>query len=48
VRFFESTSKLVAHSHVSEGVMLVDSAATQAYLYIYSDMSYDREPVAYQ
>ena len=48
VRFFEATSKLVAHSHVSEGVMLVDSAATQAYLYIYSDMSYDREPVSYQ
>ena len=48
VRFFEATSKLVAHSHVSEAVMLVDSAATQAYLYIYSDMSYDREPVSYQ
>ena len=48
VRFFEAASKLVAHSHVSEGVMLVDSAATQAYLYIYSDMSYDREPVSYQ
>jgi hypothetical protein len=48
VRFFESTAKLVAHSKVSEGVMLVDSAATQAYLYIYSDMSYDREPISYQ
>ena len=48
VRFFEATAKLVAHSHVSEAVMLVDSAATQAYLYIYSDMSYDREPVSYQ
>jgi hypothetical protein len=48
VRFFEATSKWVAHSHVSEAVMLVDSAATQAYLYIYSDMSYERESVNYQ
>ena len=48
VRFFEATSKWVAHSHVSEAVMLVDSAATQAALYIYADMSYEREPVAYQ
>jgi hypothetical protein len=48
VRFFEATSRWVAHSHVSEAVMLVDSAATQAYLYIYSDMSYEREPVSYQ
>jgi hypothetical protein len=48
VRFFEATSKLVAHSHVSEAVLLVDSAATQAYLFIYADMSYDREPVTYQ
>jgi hypothetical protein len=48
VRFFEATSKWVAHSHVSEAVMLVDSAATQSYLYIYSDMSYEREPVNYQ
>ena len=48
VRFFEATSKWVAHSHVSEAVMLVDSAATQAALYIYSEMSYEREPVAYQ
>ena len=48
VRFFEATSKWVAHSHVSEAVMLVDSAATQASLYIYSEMSYEREPVSYQ
>jgi hypothetical protein len=48
VRFFEATSKWVAHSHVSEAVMLIDAAATQAYLYIYSDMSYEREPVGYQ
>jgi hypothetical protein len=31
-----------------EAVMLVDSAVTQAYLYIYSDMSYERESVNYQ
>jgi hypothetical protein len=48
VRFSEATSKYVAHSHVSEAVMLVDSAATQSYLYIWSDMSYQREPVNYQ
>jgi hypothetical protein len=48
VRFFEATAKLVAHSHVSEAVMLVDSAATQAYLYVYSDMAYEREQVTYQ
>jgi hypothetical protein len=48
VRFFEATAKLVAHSHVSEAVMLVDSAATQAYLYVYSDMAYEREQVNYQ
>ena len=48
VRFFEATAKLVAHSHVSEAVMLVDSAATQAYLYVYSDMIYEREQVTYQ
>ena len=48
VRYFEATAKLVAHSHVSEAVMLVDSAATQAYLYVYSDMAYEREQVTYQ
>jgi hypothetical protein len=48
VRFFEATSKWVAHSHVSEAVMLIDSAVTQAALYIYADMSYEREPVGYQ
>jgi hypothetical protein len=48
VRFFEATAKLVARSHVSEAVLLVDSAATQAFLYVYSDMAYEREPVTYQ
>jgi hypothetical protein len=47
-RYFEVTAKLVAHSHVSEAVMLVDSAATQAYLYVYSDLAYEREQVTYQ
>jgi len=48
VRFFEVTAKLVAHSHVSEAVMLVDLAATQASLYVYSDMAYERAQVTYQ
>jgi hypothetical protein len=47
-RFFEVTAKLVAHSHVSEAVMLVDLAATDAYLYVYSDMAYERAQVTYQ
>jgi hypothetical protein len=33
---------------VSEAVMLVDSAATEASLYVYSDMAYEREQVTYQ
>jgi hypothetical protein len=48
VRFFESTSKYVAHSHASEAVLLVDSAAAQASIYVWSDMSYEREQVTYQ
>ena len=48
VRFFEVTAKLVAHSHVSEAVMLVDLAAAQASLYVYSDMltSARRSPIS--
>ncbi len=48
VRFFESTSKWVARSRVSEAVMLVDSAALQSFLYIWSDLAYEREQVNYQ
>jgi hypothetical protein len=47
-RFPEAASKWLAHSHVSEAVMLVDSAATQAFLYLYSQASFEREPVNYQ
>lgn len=47
VRYFEVTSKWVAHSHVSEAVMLVDSAATESYLYIWSDTAYERAQVNY-
>jgi hypothetical protein len=47
-RFSEVTAKAVARSHASEAVMLVDSAATQAYLYVYANLAYEREPVAYQ
>jgi hypothetical protein len=48
VRFFESTSKWVSHSRVSETVMFVDSAAQQANLYIWADDSYQQQQVNYQ
>jgi hypothetical protein len=47
-RFFEATSKWVAHSRVSEGVMLVDSSVMQSYLYMWSDLAYEREQVNYE
>ncbi len=47
VRYFEATAKPVARSHVSEAVMLVDSAASQAYLYVYADLAYEREQIDY-
>ena len=47
-RYFEATAKLVAHSHVSEAVLLVDSAAAQASLFVWSNMSYERTDVSYQ
>lgn len=47
-RFFDATSKWVARSHVTDAVMLVDSAATQSYLYIWSDLTYERTQVNYQ
>lgn len=47
-RFFDKTSKWVAHSKVTEAVMSVDTAASQSFLYIWGDMTYNREQVNYQ
>jgi hypothetical protein len=47
-KFFDATSKWVAHSKIADAAMLVDSAATAAYLYLWSNMSYEREQVNYQ
>jgi|SRR5581483_2396195 len=47
-RFFDASSKWVAHSKVPEAVMVVDSAATEAYLYLWSDPNYEREQVNFQ
>lgn len=46
-KFFEAPSKWLAHSRVSEAVLLLDTAAAQAYLYIWSDLAYEREQVNY-
>ena len=46
-RFFEPSSKWVSHSRVSEAVLLVDAAAAESYLYIWSDLAYEREQVNY-
>jgi len=37
-----------AHPKVPEAVMLVDSAATQAFLYVWSDLNYEREQINYR
>lgn len=47
-RFFDSASKWVTHSKVTEAVMLVDSAATESFVYVWADASYDRTQVNYQ
>jgi len=47
-RFFDSTSKWVAHAKVTEAVMLADSAATESFVYAWSDGSYERTQVNYQ
>jgi len=47
-RFFDATSKWVAHSKVTESVMLVDSGATESFVYVWSDASYERTQVNYQ
>lgn len=46
-RYFDSSSKW-ARSKVTEAVMVADSAATEAYLYLWSDTNYDREQVNFQ
>ena len=46
-RFFDPSSKW-AKSKLTEAVMVVDSAATQAYLYLWDDTNYDREQVNFQ
>jgi hypothetical protein len=33
---------------LSDAVMVVDSAATEAYLYLWDDTNYDREQVNFQ
>jgi hypothetical protein len=47
-RFFDPSSKWVAHAKVTDAVMVVDSAATEAYLYLWSETNYDREQVNFQ
>ncbi len=47
-RFFDVTSKWVSRSHVSDAVMLIDSAAAQSYLYVWSDVGYERADITYQ
>ena len=47
-RFFDASSKWVAHSKLNEAVMVVDSAATEAYLYLWDETNYDREQVNFQ
>jgi hypothetical protein len=47
VRFFESTSKWVSHSRVSEAIMFVDAAAAEADVYVWADDSYQRVQVNY-
>jgi len=47
-RFFEASSKWVAHSKLTEAVMLVDSAASEAFVYVWSGASYERTQVNYQ
>lgn len=48
-KFFDASSKW-SHAKVNEGVLMVDSSAGQAYLYLWDDgaASYDREQVNYQ
>jgi hypothetical protein len=47
-RFFDASSKQVGHSKLTEAVMLVDSAASESFVYVWSDVSYERTQVNYQ
>jgi hypothetical protein len=46
--FPEATARWVAHSKVNEAVMLVDSGSSASYLFVWSDVNYEREQVNYQ
>src|ERR1700722_8261937 len=46
-RYFDSSTKW-ARSKVTDAVMVADSAAAEAYLYLWSDTNYDREQVNFQ
>ena len=46
--FPEATSHWTAHSKVNEAVMLVNSAVSAAYLFVWSGVNYEREQVNYQ
>jgi hypothetical protein len=46
--FPEATAHLAAHSKVKEAVMMVDSAASAAYLLLWSGVSYEQEQVNFQ
>lgn len=47
-RFFDANTKPAIKSKAGEAIMLVDSAVTEAYLYVWADLSYEREQVNYQ
>lgn len=45
---FPELTARAAHSKISEAVMMVDSAASASYVFVWADMSYDREQVNFQ
>lgn len=47
-RFFDASSKWVAHAKTTDAVMVVDAAASEAYLYLWDETNYDREQVNFQ
>jgi hypothetical protein len=47
-RFFDASSKWIAHSKLADALMVVDSAASEAYLYLWDETNYDREQVNFQ
>jgi hypothetical protein len=46
--FPAATARYVAHSKINEAVLLVDSAASAGWLFIWSEGIYEREQVSYQ